>query len=140
MVLFYFFISQIRPYSSKVLPNFYLDKQSLKDVNFHSLDFIIQSYEEKVLSQEIIFLCNDKEYVYTYRDLGLGLDEKKIRKDIITYQKDLSFFEKYSFFLGDKKTRFFLFFFYQGRWFKKFFNEIKVYGGSKEGRWLFFHG
>ena len=82
IILFFYF--QIRPYSSKVLPNFYLDKQSLKDVNFHSLDFIIQSYEDKVLSQEIIFLCNDKEYVYTYRDLGLGLDEKKIRKDIIT--------------------------------------------------------
>ena len=123
IILFFYF--QIRPYSSKVLPNFYLDKQSLKDVNFHSLDFIIQSYEENVLSQEIIFLCNDKEYVYTYRDLGLGLDEKKIRKDIITYQKDLSFFEKYSFFLGDKKHVFSYSFSIEEDGLKNFLTKLK---------------
>lgn len=85
----------VRPYYSKVLPDTYLGKYFIADVSFDSLNSVIDEYSEEILNEKITLLCNNQQYSYSYRELGLQVDKKHIIRQIVQYQKSLDFLELY---------------------------------------------
>lgn len=68
----------IRPYRFMTLPDSYLGSYSISEVSFSSLDSTLNSFQDEILNEKITFLCNNKEYSYRYRDLGVKFDKKNI--------------------------------------------------------------
>ena len=116
----------VRPYYSKVLPNTYLGKYSISDVSFDSLNSIVDKYSDKILDEKITLLCNNREYSYSYRQLGLKIDKEKVIRQVIQYQNSLSFFELYDDLVNKEKNSFHYLFSYDGDILEKFLYTLKL--------------
>lgn len=113
LFIFIFFVSfiflkyrQISIYDNKVFYNVYLGNYKLQGVKLSNIDNVIFKYSDKILSKKIKFVINNKTYTYCYRDLGLSIDTNKIKEDIISYQSDLSFIDKFIIISKKKKKVF----------------------------------
>src|SRR5699024_10428960 len=98
------------PYRSKTLPDSYLGSHPISEVSFSSLDSTIDSFGDDVLNEKITFLCNGKEYSYSYHDLGVELDKESIVNYVTQYQDSLDFLELYADF-ADQEVNTFPYFF-----------------------------
>ena len=116
----------VRPYYSKVLPDTYLGKYFIADVSFDSLNSVIDEYSEEILNEKITLLCNDQQYSYSYRELGLQVDKKHIIRQIVQYQKSLDFLELYDDFVDQEKNNFQYIFSYDEDTLKEFLNTLKL--------------
>lgn len=116
----------VRPYYSKVLPDTYLGKYFIADVSFDSLNSVIDEYSEEILNEKITLLCNNQQYSYSYRELGLQVDKKHIIRQIVQYQKSLDFLELYDDFVDQEKNNFQYIFSYDEDTLKEFLNTLKL--------------
>lgn len=99
LVLTYLFIVisnyyKVKSYDNKVLPNSYLGEFTLGDYSYDKLDKQLDFYDSILSERKITIHCNDKEYQYTYKQLGLSLDHKKIIDNIKDYQSKQSYGDK----------------------------------------------
>lgn len=89
-----FSYSMIASYNNKVYPNIFLENYNLSNINIDELSKKIDSYSNQILNSKFKIECNNKEYEYTYKDLGLTVDSKKLVETIFNYQNDLSYSDK----------------------------------------------
>lgn len=87
---------RVSVYKNKVFYNIYLDEFNLEKNKLDDLDKVLDSYSEKILSKNIKFIINNKEYTYKYSDLGLSINKKDIIDEIKEYQNKLNYFDKVS--------------------------------------------
>ena len=114
------------PYRFRTLPDSYLGSHSISDVSFSSLDSTIDSFRDDVLNEKITFLCNGKEYSYSYHDLGVELDKDSIIDYIIEYQGSLDFLEMYDDLVDQEVNTFPYFFSYDEESLRTFLTNLKA--------------
>lgn len=85
MILMYRYV-QVFSYYYRVLPNAYIGNYSISDVSFDDLESIVSSFEDEVLNEKVTIKCNDKEYIYSYQELGVEINRDKIMDSITHYQ------------------------------------------------------
>lgn len=87
---------RIRSYKNKVFYHIYLKEFNLEKTDLDDLEKVIDSYSEKILSKNIKFIINNKEYTYQYSDLGFTINKDDIIHEILEYQNKLNYFDKVS--------------------------------------------
>ena len=85
MILMHRYV-QVFSYYYRVLPNTYIGNYSISDVSFDDLESIVSSFEDEVLNEKVTIKCNDKEYIYSYQELGVEINRDKIMDSITHYQ------------------------------------------------------
>ena len=124
LVLLYYYV-QVYSYYSRVLPNTYLGNYLISDVSFEDLESVISSFEDKVLDEKITFRCNNKEYLYSYRELGVEIDIDKIIDSITNYQTALDWQELNRILDDNTRYTFHYFFVYDKEKIREFLNTLK---------------
>lgn len=114
------------PYRSMTLPDSYLGSQLISEVSFSSLDSMIDSFRDDILNEKITFLCNGKEYSYSYYDLGVELDQESIIDYVIQYQGSLGFLELYDDLVDQEANIFPYFFSYDEQRLRGFLTSLKT--------------
>lgn len=97
LVFTYFAIidyNKVKVYNGKVFYNTYLNEYNISKSDLDELDSIVDLYSEKILSSNIKFIVNNKEYLYKYSDLGLSIDKDELKKEILDYQESLNYLDK----------------------------------------------
>lgn len=97
LVFTYFAIidyNKVSVYNGKVFYNTYLSEYNISKSSLDELDSIVDLYSEKILSSDIKFIVNNKEYLYKYSDLGLSIDKDELKKEILDYQESLNYLDK----------------------------------------------
>lgn len=112
-------------YRSSVLPNTYLGNYDISNLSFDQLRSFVSSYSEEILNEEVLLLCQGKEYHYQYRDLGVGLDIDSMVQQITEYQESLGFLEKYDDILDQDRTSFLYLFSVDEEKLRSFLTQLK---------------
>lgn len=86
--------NKVSVYNGKVFYNTYLSEYNISKSSLDELDSIVDLYSEKILSSDIKFIVNNKEYLYKYSDLGLSIDKDELKKEILDYQESLNYLDK----------------------------------------------
>lgn len=116
----------ILPYRSMTLPDSYLGSHLISEVSFSSLASKINSFHDDILNEKITFLCNGKEYSYSYYDLGVELDQESIIDYIMKYQDSLGFLELYDDLVDQEVNIFPYFFSYDEQRLRSFLTNLKT--------------
>ena len=93
----------INNYKDTVYPNSYLGKYKISEIGFIYLSKRIEFFSDSILDNTITLVCNDKSYVYTYRDLNFTVDIDEIVNEIKSNQSSLNFNDKLKRIKGEDK-------------------------------------
>jgi len=85
---------KVSVYNGRVFYNTYLSEYNISEGNLNELDDIVDVYSKKILSNNIKFIVNNKEYLYKYSDLGLSIDTDQLKQEILDYHESLNYFDK----------------------------------------------
>ena len=77
-----------------VYSNIYLENFDLSGYDFARVNNKIEFYNDTILDKKINIKCNGKEYVYSFKELGLSVDRDMIIKEIKDYQDNMSYSDK----------------------------------------------
>lgn len=116
---------KLKAYDSAVYPNTYLGDYTLANVEFGNLDHRVEFYTEGILNNKFVFVHGDDKYCYTFEELGLKVDKKKVIDDVISEQKNLNYFDKIKQLNGESTTVYKLRFTYDKDELLKFVNKLK---------------
>ena len=94
LLLINYNINSLKKYNDKILPNIYVEGVDLSNLSYNKGKSKMDYYSNYILSKEVNLVINNKEYNYKLSDLGVSIDFDTIYKDIIRYQKKLSYSEK----------------------------------------------
>lgn len=84
---------KLQSYKDVVYPNTYLGNYKISDVSFDYLEDRVNFYSKGILDSKVIFKDLDREYKYSFSDLGFKINTKDIVLEIINDQKNNSLFE-----------------------------------------------
>jgi len=85
---------KIRNNNDVIYSNVYLEDFDLSNYSFDRANSRISFYNDAILDKKIIIKCNGKEYTYTFKELGLAVDDEAILNEIKDYQSDMSYVKK----------------------------------------------
>ena len=74
--------------------NIYLEEFDLSGYSYDRVNSKIDFYSESILGKKVKIICNGKEYTYSFKELGLVVDNEAIVNDIKEFQDDLSYSKK----------------------------------------------
>ena len=120
-----FSYKKVNKYRDEVFYNTYIDEYDISGNRLDNIDKVVDEYSEKILSKNIKFIINDIEYIYKYSDLKLSVDEKSLKKEIIEYNANLSYFDKTSIINKNKKKVLLYNFIYNEKDIKEFVIGLK---------------
>lgn len=79
---------------NRVLPNTYLGKYNISNVNYDELEDRIEFYSKGILSDKVVFKVQDKKYIYKFSELGISLAVDDLADEIIKKEKEIGFLAK----------------------------------------------
>ena len=77
-----------------IYSNVYLEEFDLAGYSFDRANSRIAFYNDTILDKKVSIKCNGKEYVYTFKELGLAVDDEAIIEEIRDYQDGMSYSQK----------------------------------------------
>lgn len=98
--------NSLKKYDSTILPNTFIEDLDMNNCSYKSCRNRIEFYNDHILSRKINFKVNSKEYSYTFKDLGIGVDVDKTINAIDEYQKKLSYSKKLRLINGKNENKF----------------------------------
>ncbi len=109
VVLIFFYIGLIiynyvslKKYDTIVYPNISLDGFDMSGYSFDRVKDKLTFYNDYILDKKVTFKVNNKEYQYSYKDLGLVIDMDKTINEMIKCQSKLSYPDKLKLTNGNK--------------------------------------
>ena len=109
IVLIFFYIGLIiynyvslKKYDTTVYPNISLDGFDVSGYSFDRVKDKLTFYNDYILDKKVTFKVNNKEYKYSYKDLGLVIDMDKTINELIKCQSKLSYPDKLKLTNGNK--------------------------------------
>lgn len=78
-----------------IVHNSSVAEYDISNVELDKLGSKLDEIEKKVVSSEIIFTLNDKEYKYSLYELGVGINKDKLSEEIYDYEHDLDYWTLY---------------------------------------------
>ena len=117
---------KVSKYNNKIFYNSYVDNYNISGKNLDNIDEVVNSCSEKILSKNIKFVINGIEYLYKYSDLNITIDKNKLKKEIIEYNANLSFFDKFDIINKDSKKVFTYDLIYNQEDIEKFVSDVKL--------------
>lgn len=124
MILMYRYV-QVFSYYYRVLPNTYIGNYSISDVSFDDLESIVSSFEDEVLNEKVTIKCNDKEYIYSYQELGVEINRDKIMDSIVHYQTSSNWWKLNRILMHNIDHTFSYSYVYDNEKLKEFLNHFK---------------
>lgn len=110
-----------------IYSNIYLEDFDLSGYNFDRANSKIDFYNDAILDKKIIIKCNGKEYTYSFKELGLAVDDDAILNEIMDYQNNMSYSKKIMAINGKSDKKVFKYKFKSDEEaIKKFLNYLKV--------------
>ena len=110
-----------------IYSNIYLEEFDLSGYNFDRANSKIDFYNDAILDKKIIIKCNGKEYTYSFKELGLAVDDDAILNEIMDYQNNMSYSKKIMAINGKSDKKVFKYKFKSDEEaIKKFLNYLKV--------------
>ena len=79
-----------------LIHNSYIGGYDISNVPLDSINNKINDVEKKILSNEVTFLINKKEYKYSLYELGIRINKDEIKQEIIDYENQLDYWELYN--------------------------------------------
>ena len=76
--------------------NSYVADYDISDIELDKLSSKLDEIENKIVSSEIIFVLNNKEYKYSLYELGIGINKEKLSEEIFNYEHDLDYWTLYN--------------------------------------------
>ena len=92
--------------SNTIIKNIYVGQFDLSDYTYDQVKDHLKFYNDSILNQTVTLIYNDKEFVTTYKDMGLTVDVDSIIKEIKDYQSNLSYNDKIRLINNDKRKVF----------------------------------
>lgn len=77
-----------------VYSNIYLEDFDLSGLSYERVNNKILFYNDTILDKKINIKCNGKEYVYSFKELGLLVDNEMVIKEIKDYQDNMGYSDK----------------------------------------------
>ena len=93
-VLYYLNWDLVRSYDDTILPGFYVDDYDISGLTFDHAEKKIELLSNDVLRRNILIGASSKEFSYSLADLGIEINVSKTMKEVLKYQKHLSFSRK----------------------------------------------
>ena len=93
-ILYYLNWDLVHSYDDVVLPSFKVNQFDISGLSFEHSEKKIELLSKEILKEKINVSFEGKEYLYSLGDLGLEVDVSKTMKDVVQYQKHLSFSRK----------------------------------------------
>ena len=79
-----------------IVHNSYIGDYDISNVEIDRLNSKLNEIENKIVSDEISFVINNKEYKYSLYELGIGINKEEIIKEIIEYENELDYWKLYN--------------------------------------------
>ena len=107
LILFFYCIitnyQKVHVYDNKIFYNTFIDNEDISKVDVNKLGKKINIYSSKKLSKKVNLKINNKNYYYTYSELGINTNKDKVKKEILEYNNNLNSVDK--FFRLNKKEK-----------------------------------
>ena len=97
----------VNKYNGKFYPGLYLNKISLGGLDTKDINSIISEEKNRIENGSVIVKNINEDNSFTYKDLGISVNEKGLSDEIITYNKNLSFFKKIKLIKTNSKSKIF---------------------------------
>lgn len=122
----YYGCQLINKYEDKMYPNVSVENYDISNLKLNNLEQKINQIEEQFQSKKVIFKNNEKSYEYTLKDLGIGIEKEKLKEEIESYHKDLSYSRKILIITGKKSKKFNYNISYQKEDLENFVDKLKI--------------
>ena len=132
----YYSYKLVSKYNNIMYPNVYINNYNISKININKLDLTIGKIENDFQSKQVILKSNTKSYQYTLKDLGVGIDKVKLKKEIVKYHNNLSYSRKILQITGKKKKIFYYNIYYKDIDLNNFVTKLKttVDSSSSDGK------
>ena len=81
---------RIQRFEGLVFPNIYLNDNNIGEVAINNFDNEFLNILERVNHNEVVFAFGEREFVYSYADLGARINESETAEQVINYIDNLS--------------------------------------------------
>lgn len=92
-------------YNDVIYPGIYLNDTNLSKLNINDLTSAIEKEKQRIESGKIVVTNVNGDYEFSYKELGINLDCKKVLKDIKSYNANLSRFQKLKMIKNNKRFK-----------------------------------
>ena len=96
----------IKNYKERIYPYVYLGEYNFSNININEVENKVNEIESELRDQKIKFKANLTEYEYSLKDLNITINKEEMIKEILSYQKNLSYSKRINQILGKKKKIF----------------------------------
>lgn len=79
-----------------VAHNSYVVEYDISNVELDKLGSKLDEIEKQIVSSEIVFVLNNKEYKYSLYELGIGINKEKLSEEIYNYEYELDYWTLYN--------------------------------------------
>lgn len=97
----------LKKYDGKILPGIYLNNTSLSNIETKNLCDIILNETEKIENGKIVLNNINGDYIFSYKEMGIKINNENIEKEIIEYNSNLNFFRKIKLLNSKKREKIF---------------------------------
>ena len=97
----------LNKYKGVFYPGIYFNDINLTGKTKDEVDDIINNEKEKILSGKVIVSNINGDYEYSYENIGINVDDSKIKNEIINYNNNLSLLERLKMVNFKKKIKMF---------------------------------
>lgn len=95
----------ISKYNGLFYPGIYLNDIDLTGIKVSDLKSIIDEEKNRIQNGTIIVNNVNGDYRFTYKEVGILVEDNNIEEDLINYNNNLSFIKKVSMIKNDKKNK-----------------------------------
>lgn len=103
----YDYNEKINEYNGLIYPGIYLNDNDLSGTKISDIKSLVTEEKEKILNGSLIITNINGDYKYSYRDLGIVVEDKEVISAIKDYNNNLSFFKKIKYLSSKGKNKMF---------------------------------
>ena len=118
--------SFVETYDTKVMPVVYLNELDISDKSIADLDDILKNIEDELMKESLILIVAENEFEYSFEELNIKVNAKKVKNAIFEYQDSFTFFEKIKNTLEPEEKTFFYELVYDDEKIEDIIAEIKM--------------
>lgn len=95
----------VNSYKGLFYPGIYLDNVSLGKNKISDIDIILKNEKKKLENGTILITSNNGDYKFSYKELGISVNDNYIKDKIKNYNNNLSIFEKIMMVRSNKRVK-----------------------------------